>query len=192
MTYIIETVSHGNVEAGFFSVFGHMTRIGKYAWVTKHFCNMTSVIANNPDAHVLQVPTYPVEKFWTKCEDYICARDEIYCDHFSGNGATNDTLLKRLQVLEQEPQLTDELDVRGETCALDVIVDKKEKRIRIGEYVVEAFHFSDLAIYVAQGGIFGTLPGVRFDYADYLMDSIRLSRRLFFKDIQREMARGLN
>ena len=63
---MLETLSHGIIKSGFFAAFVQFVRMGKYAFTTKHFCELTRAFAEDPLLEADRIMAYDVDRFWDR------------------------------------------------------------------------------------------------------------------------------
>lgn len=178
MTLILITESHGEVESGFFSVFTNFTRLGEYAFATRHMCELTQLLSKHPSLYKTRILGYDADKFWEKFSNFT---NEIL-------DAMTQSYLPELQqyevdkCFEQQGEITliDRLSLEYEGRIIPVEVAKDEKSIAIGKYTINAFEFRCMVGYLAGGGWLGWKN--KPEYAEPTMRYLENpTRRLFEK-----------
>ena len=178
MTLEIMTKSHGDVEAGFYSGFTKLSRIGKYAFETRNLCELAKTLAENPEIKEVQICGYDIKKFWQlsdeyervlrkKCIDSVLKEKEEELDAF---------------ILEnRELSTEDKAKSINNLMTVPVKVDYKKKIIKIGEYEIEKPHFMFLVHYLLNGGFCGW-GGDKPDFVDDIMILINTSSNPLFRN----------
>ena len=189
MTLLLPTLSHGEIEAGFFATFTQFTRLGRYCFLTKHMCDLARGFADNPSSFRGRILGYPLEKFEQRFEDHLSGLLQILseADEYSSPGAVHLDQDLQVQALQQEVPLEDEIDIRNEAQPLRVEVLTPGKEIIIGEYSLSSLEFGGMALYLANGGHLGWDPRNVPPFAVDLRAAIRSSLNPLYQSIQREM-----
>lgn len=63
MTLLLETESHGIVEAGFYAAFMQFARLGEYTFATRHFCETIQYLAENNELTETTLLGYNLDTF---------------------------------------------------------------------------------------------------------------------------------
>ena len=157
MSLEIKTISHGEIDAGFYSNYIQLVILGDYFFHTKSMCEMIEQVADNRANGNLN--SY-------KIEDYERYREEfarrIWANRSSqDDGAAFDRLIE---------DSLEEVLPGGESVGWCT----GPERISIGKYIIPAVDFYLFAAYLARGGIFGwlTTPGFAKSAAKALENSV--------------------
>jgi len=180
MTFILETESHGHVEAGFLSILNRYSRIGEYTLITKHLCGLARNLAEHSELRDTEILIYDQDKFWQKYEDYA-----------------NELVIKQGGGIEErignpgEPSLEDDLNLSKEGNMVSVKVGDDESSITIGDYRIPNLEFRRLSLYLAQGGFLGWMDGKNPEFSEPTLKAIRNSTRRLYRKVREEMNQQL-
>lgn len=151
MTLVVETESHGEVEAGFHGPFVQFTRFGEYSFVTKHFCGLLVKFANDPRLRSSVITAYNLDKFWEREGDYIgeimgiLSEDERYRPQVERN----------LDRQKGEVLMEDDTNLKDEGRIIQMALSQDNRCVDLGDYKLSTPTFQRFALYIAKGGIFG-------------------------------------
>jgi len=164
---MLRTKSHGIVKAGFHSTFTQFVSLGEYAFATRQLCELVQNFARNPQVREEQVPSYDLDKFWQKQEDY----------HL------------KLHPQEQQGEISveEEIDLHREGRMIPIRVSDDERSITLGDYRVDALEFGRMAYYLSIAGCMGWMNGKKPKFAESTIEAIKNSGRELYQEIRKEL-----
>lgn len=193
MTLVLQTESHGQVEAGFYSVFTQFSRLGDYTFATRHLCKLVQKLAQYPTIKQGRILGYDADKFWQRRDEYfhevvhILIEQMILADA-EGNYLSelhySESNEEKLGKLQWEIPLEDEVDMYDEGRIVPVHISKEGDAIAIGEYQLSAINFGRMAVYLAKGGIFGWMKGRKPEFSEPTIQAIKESKNPLYSEIR--------
>lgn len=126
MTLRVATLSHGEIESGFFASFTDMVRLGGYCFYTKDVCEAITSLAKDPEERYMEMHAYMPDRYYKEMDDW--------------------TLEKLL--LRDMPRNNESAGA----FPLAFLISKKADTVQVAEYAIEADHFAVFLDYVAHGG----------------------------------------
>ena len=163
MTYVLETKSHGNIDAGFYSSFTALARVGEYTFLAKDLCGLAAQLATSPKLRNGKLLDLGEDSFWEGFQTRLMDRT---------------TLPRNLQT----PTLEEVFDLGNSGNPVSLHVHKSENSINIGRYRIAARNFSSFSYYLASGELFGwgySVPG----FSELTVNALRQSQRPLFRHI---------
>jgi len=186
MTLILKTESHGEIESGFYSAFVQFTRIGEYAFVTKHLCDLIRDFAENPDAREGRIIGYNLGKFEERMDEYLGRLIQTFVEQEEESYMSGSTSLdQRLE--SNEIDIEDEIDIYNEGQIIHVEIEDNGSIICVGEYKISFCHFGIMALYLADGGFMGWRENEIPEFAEGLRSTIKTSQNPLYNIIQERM-----
>ncbi|PIN89225.1 hypothetical protein COU57_06315 [Candidatus Pacearchaeota archaeon CG10_big_fil_rev_8_21_14_0_10_32_14] len=185
MTYELGTLSHGEIDSGFYAQFTSFVRIGKYSTPTRHLCEIVEKFAAHPEIHETYLLVYPEEKFWNQEREQ---RDEALQTTLTTlreeQREENDFIPLMLESFRKQGEVgvIEEYNLDGEGISVPLRIWGDESGVVIGEYEIASEEFKSFVTYVARGGLFGWLEQCIPDYSEPTLNAIRNSKRKLFKD----------
>ncbi len=184
MTLILKTKSHGNIDAGFYSAFTKLFRLGKYAFEPKDLCDLAQYLAKNPKIKELQISCLPLEKFWEMENKYMNSFQKSLknTNKYSANKTIDNFLSKN-----QNMSLEDKIYLMNEIINIPVKINDNKTSIKIGEYDVEDTHFGMMVYYLSHGGWFGWNEN-QPKFAEQTISAIKKSKNPLYKELQKRLS----
>lgn len=170
MTYILSTRAHGDIEAGFFSVFTRYARLGNHVFATKHFCTTIEEFAMRPRKHRAEILSFPLEVFWKKESEYLSKLARVIAS--SPKHAADAYIIEQQKACPLEHELS--------AFPLNIRISSRAERIHIGAYDIAAPDFRDFAAYITHGGFFGWLNQQTPEWASSAMKTLKQSKHPLF------------
>lgn len=198
MTLVIQTESHGEVEAGFFSVFTQFARLGDYTFATSHVCKLVQKLAEYPTARQGRILGYDGDKFWQRRDEYFqevvhLLMEQLILADAEGNYLSglhySESNEKKLGKLQWEVPLEDEVDMYDEGSIVPVTISEDGNFIAIGEYRLSAITFGRMAVYLAKGGIFGWMKGHKPGFSEPTIQAIKASENPLYREVKQSISR---
>ena len=185
MTFVLQTLSHGNLESGFLMSYTSMLRIGDHAMSTRHFCEATKFIADNPQVKEIKLMCCKLADFESKFDEHITGyTGQIFSLLNQGRGPATDQ--KRIQfelsawkMAEQDKEIT----VSGWE-GLTLQINPAAKEVKAGEYVIGFDQFAFFSWYIIRGGWFGWPEKSYPDYATEALRSINGSENELYASLR--------
>ncbi len=187
MTLVVKTKSHGEIEAGFYSIFTKLTRLGKYTFEVKDLCDLAQYLANNPETKELQISGYHTDKFWEMEKRYI----ESFGELLSNSEDINKSVLSELSDIffkqnQGKISLEERADLMTERRAIPVKIGEDRDSLKIGEYELEDIHFGRMIHYLARGGFVGWSRD-KPSFAEPTLSALKESKNPLYKKLQEEL-----
>lgn len=152
MTFCVFTESHGYVDCGFYGAFMKLSRIGKYAFETRDFCDLTKSLAENSELVEAKISGVDEEKFWELEEK---EKSEYISRRISSILNKSEEEIREFVRENARLSIEDKVKLMGSRIEVPVEIDKPGEIVKIGEYVFENSQFMQLTGYILNGGHFG-------------------------------------
>jgi len=181
MTLLLNTSSHGTVESGFFGCYTGMARLGEYAFLTQHVCNIGRALADNASIRSASLPSFPPDFYWEQQGLHFAQVMKDISQSFEEG-----TLLE----YRVKPAMAEHLELLCQTTRVPLTVEPDESGVQMGIYRIPAWDFGYFVRYLARGGITGWSmadASQKPAYADLTLEAIRMSRRPLFSEIREKM-----
>jgi hypothetical protein len=191
---MLQTESHGEVEAGFFSIFTQFARLDDYAFATRHICKLLRQFAEDPTVRQGRLLSYSLEKFWQRQAEFFQHTMEILLGQLmtadtQGRPPTavqySEENQERIARLQSDISMEDDIDLYNEGTVIPVQISDDGSMVSVGAYQIAAPHFSRMAVYLAHGGIVGWMADRKPDFAEPTLQSIRASHHPIYEDAKR-------
>ncbi len=179
MTLYVETLSHGEIESGFFASFTQYARLGDYAFSTRHFCELIKYLAENPETKSARLHGHTVQQFWKKQDTYLEGLIKTLQEADSPDFEEFDKNVNKKLDNYFKDQQKEELNLEDDTIVLNIKVKKDYSSIKIGKYEIAPDHFRIFSKYLAQGGFLGWKDPP--DYSKPTLEAIKKSSNPLFK-----------
>ena len=158
-----------------------MARLGEYAFLPQHVCNIGRALADNTSIRSASLPSFSPDFFWEQQGLHFEQVVEDICQSFEEG-----TLLE----YQVKPAMADHLEHVCQTTPVLLTVASEESGVQVGIYRIPAWDFGYFIMYLAKGGITGWSmadPSQKPAYADLTLEAIRMSRRPLFSEIREKM-----
>jgi len=135
MTLVIPTLTHGEIEGGFFGPVVNFFRFGKYIFLTKHFLELVSDLAGSPSLLDSRIVSFDYAIYTRGIDD-----------------ALQDILQRAMPHSYRDIQSS---DIIGEGVYVPVLVNERGTQISIGEYTLSSNEYCGITRYLIHGGFMG-------------------------------------
>ena len=166
LTYLLETKTHGQIDAGFFSFFTGAIRIGTYAFVSAHFYELVQqlAIATDPiEERILAYSSHTFSKLWERALGQIISNPASY----------------------DAQTIIPDLDVPSKTIV--VKMDTNWKSIFIGDYEIARNTFAGMIWYLIRGGWVGWVQDIP-KFIPPVIEAIKASQNPLFNGLKKLMS----
>lgn len=177
MSVRLKTLSHGDIESGFWGPNTGYTMFGDHVFTTRNFCGMLRYLAENTDSRYIDIRAYDAEKI----EDAMNNFSRAILSSVQNGCSVDEHLLIR----QGNASAEDELDLNRNSIKVPVSLSPRERVVHIGDYRISRGHFLYIAHRIVRGGLFGWNCGAP-EFARQTSDAIKASERPFYKNYPRE------
>jgi hypothetical protein len=184
--YELETKSHGGISVGFIGSFSRFFFFdNKYAFSTKHLCELTQFLAEHPYSRKKDILSCDMETFWNHVEDYL--------GEMIGTRRTDESGLLQLQQYDlqrivdhqqEDHNLEDEIALSNNGEIIPISANKEGSLVKVGEYEMTSYNFGLMGYYATK---YPESVGEKPDFAEQAMQAISKSKNPIFKEIQNKV-----
>ena len=158
MTLLIQTLSHGTIEGGFFSVYTGGFRVGEYAFATQHIHSTLKYLAENPKTFATNIPDFGEDFFWNgfseEMRKLMSEMNEKY-NHFGEERNLQEILDESIDSRKGRVSQHELSLIRESAIGVPLRITSDEEQVSIGQYRLSKEEFQGLTTYVIMGGFFG-------------------------------------
>lgn len=179
MTLIIRTISHGDIEGGFFSVYTNGFRFGEYAFPTQHIHSVIEYFAKNPKRYAANLFSFGEDIFWDEFSQQISELGLEILTRTDDLGSIIDEFFKEGQGIFDPVKIS---AMRETMVGVPIRIPDDEEQVALGQYRLDRSEFKGLVYYVVRGGWFGWNNNTP-ESAERAKIAIQNSTRTLFKGI---------
>ena len=185
MTLILETISHGKIDAGYLSSYTGMVRLGEYVFTTKYFCNFVQYLADHPYERKGAVLAYGLDKFQQGFNDDILeflmmTMESKNLPHELRQSFVNEKIRESQGKISRES----EADLQHKLKMLPVKISRDFSSIAVGKYEISAENFVSMACWITNGGWLGW-KDEKPEFAELTIKKMKESENHLFMEYQK-------